>query len=133
MKKISLSNKKKLIAAVVIIGVVYAVAMVCIHLFVDALASVNKHILFFAVSLLFVVILLAIFLFDRFFGVMVTLKNFVDSVEKGSIDYSSVSFPESPWGEIGNKMISLYKQLETSKLQIIEEKDRNRKRNSKLS
>lgn len=133
MKKISLFNKKKLITAFAIVSVVYAVAMICIHLLVDGSAPVNRHILFFAVSLLFVVMLLAIFLFDRFFGVMTTLKNFVDSVEKGSIDYSSVSFPESAWGEIGNKMISLYKQLETSKLQIIEEKDRNRKMKQEMT
>ena len=133
MKKVSLSHKKKLMAAFAIVGVVYAVAMLCIHLFVSHLAPINRHILFFTASLFFIIILLAIFLFDRFFGVMTTLKNFVDLVEKGTIDYSLVNFPQSTWGEIGNKIISLYKQLETSKLQIIEEKDRNRKMKQEMT
>lgn len=133
MEKLSLTNKKKLMAVCLIIGVVYAMAMLGIHLFLSHSASINRHILYFTISLFFITILLAIFLFDRFFKVMTTLKSFVDSVEKGTIDYSLVSFPQSTWGEIGNKIISLYKQLETSKLQIIEEKDRNRKMKQEMT
>jgi signal transduction histidine kinase len=86
-----------------------------------------NDVLFYLASFLFFgTILIVLYFFDKFWGVMKTLKDFAASAEKGTVDYATVHFPDTYSGEVGNKIISLYKQLETSKRQIIEEKDRNR-------
>lgn len=97
------------------------------------LANIDNILLYIAVFVFFAAILLAIYFSDKFLGVMTTLKNFVASAEKGNVDYEAVHFPDTYSGEVGSKIISLYKQLEISKLQIIEEKDRNRKMKQEMT
>ena len=128
-----MSSKKKLLIYFILTFLVYISVLLLIHFILTDIDILNKRILYFAVSLFFVTILVIIFFYDRFWRVLATLKNFVDSVEKGTVDYASVCFPDTNSGEIGNKIISLYKQLETSKLQIIEEKDRNRKMKQEMT
>ena len=53
---------------------------------------------------------------------MTSLKKFVTSVEAGKIDYDAIEFPDTDSGEIGAKIISIYKQLEESKREIDIEK-----------
>ncbi len=95
--------------------------------------QLDNILLYVAAFLFFTSILLAIYFSDKFWGVMETLKKFAASAEKGTVDYNSVHFPDTDSGEIGSRIISLYKQLETSKLQIIEEKDRNRKMKQEMT
>lgn len=76
--------------------------------------------------LLIIALIWLLYKTEKFGHVMGTLKKFVSSVEKGNINYSSMNFPDSDSGIIGQKVISLYKQLETSKKQTDTERERNR-------
>ena len=81
----------------------------------------------YSIMLLFIITLFILLYFsDKFGKVMTSLKKFVTSVEAGKIDYDAIEFPDTDSGEIGAKIISIYKQLEESKREIDIEKDRNR-------
>ncbi|HOG19874.1 MAG TPA: HAMP domain-containing sensor histidine kinase [Salinivirgaceae bacterium] len=86
----------------------------------------DNILLYIIVFLFFITLLVLVIITDKFDNVMRTLINFVTDVEKGNIDYNKIHFPDTHSGEIGRKIISLYKQLEDSKLQTIHEKDKNR-------
>ena len=138
--------KRKIFFYGLIVVVLYAVVVVAIHLIYNHIYPLNSvsnednrwlspATIQMVVAFLFLVaILMAAYFSYRFFVVMHTLKNFVDSVEEGNVNYDTTAhFPDSYSGEVGNKIISLYKQLEESKLQIIEEKDRNRKMKQEMT
>lgn len=93
----------------------------------------DNILLYFVIFLFFITLLLLIFLADKFGKVMSMLSKFAAAAEKGNIDYDEVSFPDTASGEIGNKIISLYKQLEDSKLQTDKERERNRQLKQELS
>ncbi len=82
--------------------------------------------LYVVVFLFFITLLILVLMTDKFGNVMQTLTDFATDAEKGHVDYSNVHFPDTYSGEIGQKIISLYQQLEKSKEQTILEKDRNR-------
>ncbi len=82
--------------------------------------------LYVVVFLFFITLLILVLMTDKFGNVMQTLTDFATNAEKGHVDYSNVHFPDTYSGEIGQKIISLYQQLEKSKEQTILEKDRNR-------
>lgn len=93
------------------------------------------NILTYLTGVLFFAILMVVIIFSsgRIWPVMDTLKRFVNNAEHGNIDYTKVHFPHTPSGETGNKIVELYKQLENSKLQIIKEKDLNRKMKQEMT
>ncbi len=87
----------------------------------------RDSIILYILILMFVVTLFVLIYFtDRFGNVMSSLKKFVNAAEKGDINYNEISFPDTDSGEIGNKIIAIYKQLEESKRKIDREKERNR-------
>ena len=90
------------------------------------LLQTNKLLLYLSIFVFLVTLMILIYSTDKYWSVMRTLKNFTTAAENGDIDYNSVHFPDTDSGEIGNKMVSLYKELETSKQEIIREKDLNR-------
>ena len=93
------------------------------------------NILTYLTGVLFFVILMVVIILSsgRIWPVMDTLKRFVNTAEHGNIDYTKVHFPNTPSGETGNKIVELYKQLENSKLEIIKEKDLNRKMKQEMT
>ncbi|MBR5831968.1 MAG: hypothetical protein IKY79_05060 [Bacteroidales bacterium] len=146
MRKMRLLPKRKIFFYGLVVVVLYAVVVAGIHLFFNHVSSDNLAMdkdrgwlspttIQIAVAFLFLLaILLAGYFSYRFFVVMHTLKDFVDSVEKGNVNYdASTHFPDSYSGAVGSKIISLYKQLEESKQQIIAEKDRNRKMKQEMT
>ena len=86
----------------------------------------DNFLLYLVIVIFLVMMVRLLFISDKFGNVMETLKKFSANVEKGNIDYKEVRFPDTDSGEIGAKIISLYKQLEESKNQIYIEKDKNR-------
>ncbi|MDD2204874.1 MAG: HAMP domain-containing sensor histidine kinase [Bacteroidales bacterium] len=87
----------------------------------------TDSVLMYAALLLFLIaILMLLYTSDKFGKVMSTLKKFAANVEKGQVDYETVTFPDTDSGEIGSKIISIYRQLETSKQQTDFERDKNR-------
>lgn len=144
MKKKRLLPKRKIFFYAIVVIVLYATVVSVMHLLYNHIGTptaIDYDFCFSPASmqlviafLFLVAILLAVYFSYRFFVVMHTLKDFVDSVEKGNVDYDvTTHFPDSYSGEVGNKIISLYKQLEVSKQQIIEEKDRNRKMKQEMT
>lgn len=130
MKDKRLTYKQKTIiyfvAAIVAYTVVFAI-------FADW-GKASTFILYFAPLLIFTVILIIIgYTSDKLWSVMDILNKFVGDAEKGAPDYDTVRFPDTASGETGNKIISLYKQLENSKLEIIKEKDRNRQMKQEMT
>ena len=90
------------------------------------LLQTNNLLLYLSILVFLVTLVFLIYFTDKYWSVMSTLRKFTTSAENGEIDYNSVHFPDTDSGKIGNKMVSLYKELETSKQEIIREKDRNR-------
>ena len=87
----------------------------------------RDSIILYIIILMFVVTLFVLIYFtDKFGNVMSSLKKFVNSVEKGDMKYKDITFPDTDSGEIGNKIIAIYQQLEESKRNIDREKERNR-------
>lgn len=87
----------------------------------------RDSIILYIIILMFVTTLfILIYSTDKFGNVMSSLKKFVTSVEKGDMNYKSITFPDTDSGEIGNKIIAIYQQLEESKRKIDREKERNR-------
>ena len=56
---------------------------------------------------------------------MQSLKKFVSKAQNGELDYNNIEFPDTDSGIIGHDVIELYKQLENSKKEIENEKERN--------
>lgn len=86
----------------------------------------DNIILYIVIILFFITIIALIYMADKHGKVIQTLKGFITAVEKGEVDYNNVHFPDTKSGEIGSKIISIYKQLEDSKLETNREKDRNK-------
>ena len=87
----------------------------------------RDSIILYIIILMFVITLFILIYFtDKFGNVMSSLKKFVTAVEKGDIEYKNITFPDTDSGEIGNKVIAIYQQLEKSKQKIVQEKERNR-------
>lgn len=82
--------------------------------------------LYISIAILFLFLFWILYQSDKFNSVMKTLKRFASNAESGHIDYNAVKFPDTDSGEIGAKIISIYKQLENSKKQTYLEKDKNR-------
>lgn len=94
----------------------------------------KENIWMYTIILLFAATLFIIlFLTDKYSRVMTSLKKFVTSAEQNNPDYESIRFPNTDSGEIGAKVISIYKQLEESKRQIDIEKDRNRQMKQEMT
>jgi signal transduction histidine kinase len=80
-----------------------------------------------AIVLFFALLTAWVYQSDKFRKVMQILKQFATSIEEGNVDYTAVKFPDTTSGEIGSKIISIYKQLEQSKREIEKVNDRNKK------
>ena len=123
MKNKQLTYRQKTIIYFVAAFVAYTVVFA---IFADW-GTPATYILYFAPLIIFAIVLIIIgYTSDKLWSVMDILNKFVGDAEKGTPDYDTVRFPDTASGETGNKIISLYKQLENSKLEIIKEKDRNR-------
>ena len=87
----------------------------------------DNILLYIVLFLFFVVLLLLILKTEKFDSIMQSLSDFASAAENGNVDDQNVHLPNTPFGEISKKIISLYKQLENSKLQIIQEKENRQK------
>jgi len=93
----------------------------------------DSVLLYISIALLFLILLWILYQSDKFSTVMQTLKKFAADAESGHVDYNTVKFPDTDSGEIGARIISLYKQLEDSKKQTYLEKDKTRQMKQELT
>ena len=71
-----------------------------------------------------VAIVVLIYLSDRFGKSIEGLRHFIDSADRGLIDYDHITFPHSELGDIGSSIMKKYKQLEETGRQIAVERER---------
>ena len=77
------------------------------------------------VLLLFpVVIVLLLYLSDRFGKAIAGLRQFIESANRGLIDYDHIHFPKTELGDIGSAILEKYRQLEDSNRIIAMERER---------
>ncbi len=85
-----------------------------------------ENLLMYSITLLMIIILLLLLYHtDKYGRTMQSLKKFVSKAQNGELDYNNIKFPDTDFGTIGNNVMELYKQLEDSKKEIENERERN--------
>lgn len=80
--------------------------------------------LWFVLMLFPIALVLLIYISDRFGKAVSGLRNFMNSADRGLVDYERITFPQSELGKLGEKIMQKYKQLEDSSCQIALERER---------
>lgn len=80
--------------------------------------------LWFVLMLFPIALVLLIYISDRFGKAVSGLRNFMNSADRGLVDYERITFPQSELGKLGEKIMRKYKQLEDSSRQIALERER---------
>ncbi len=80
--------------------------------------------LWFALMLFPVLLVLIIQVADRFGKSVAGLRSFINSAERGLVDYGHIVLPHSELGDIGRAIVEKYRQLEESKQQTELERER---------
>ena len=80
--------------------------------------------LWFVLILFPVVLVLLIYISDRFGKAVSGLKDFMRSADRGLVDYDRIEFPHSELGDIGRDIMEKYRELEKSNTVIANERER---------
>lgn len=81
------------------------------------------RIVFFFILFLLPVAIVGVFYTARRFGKSIeNLKKFVDSAENGLVDYNLIEFPDTELGNIGRKVVGVYRKAEQRREEVEEEK-----------
>lgn len=80
--------------------------------------------LWFVVMLFPIILVVLIYIADRFGKSVNGLRHFIDSAERGLVDYDHISLPHSELGDIGTAIVQKYKQLEDSNRLTAQERER---------
>lgn len=79
---------------------------------------------YFILVLFFLAIVTMLYLSDRFSNAITSLNEFVKSIEKKNPNYDKINFPDTELGEIGHRIVKLYKELEEQEQQIQLEREK---------
>ena len=85
---------------------------------------VSNIFLWFTLLIFPIVIVALIYISGRFGRAIAGLQHFVDSAERGLMDYGSISFPHNELGDIASKVLRMYQDLEQKTLQVGLERER---------
>lgn len=80
--------------------------------------------LWFVLMLFPIALVFLIYISDRFGKAVSGLRNFMQSADRGLIDYEHISFPRSELGDLGRTIMEKYRQLEVSGKIISDERER---------
>lgn len=80
--------------------------------------------LWFALLVFALMMLVLIRVSDHFGRALVSLRHFIQSADRGLIDYGHIEFPHTELGDIGRSIMLKYKQLEATGRQIAAERER---------
>lgn len=80
--------------------------------------------LWFVLALFPLAFITLFYLSNRFGKTVVLLRHFIQSAEKGLVDYDRIEFPHSELGDVGSKILNKYKELEESNHLIAKERER---------
>lgn len=78
----------------------------------------------FALLVFALMMLVLIRVSDHFGRALVSLRHFIQSADRGLIDYAHIEFPHTEFGDIGRSIMLKYKQLEATGRQIAAERER---------
>lgn len=91
---------------------------------VQSFMKADNIFLWFVLMLFPVVLVVLINISDRFGKAVSGLKHFVDSANRGLVDYSLISFPHTELGDIGRSITEKYKELESKGREIALQRER---------
>ena len=91
---------------------------------VQTFMKANNMFLWFVLMLFPVVLVLLIYISDRFGKAITGLKQFMRSADRGLVDYDHIEFPRSDLGDVARGIMAKYRQLEESNRTIANERER---------
>lgn len=91
-----------------------------IHTFLKA----DNIFLWFVLIIFPIVIVVLIYFSDKFGKAIAGLRHFIDSADRGLVDYAHITFPHTELGDISRSIMQKYKQLEESGRQVATERER---------
>lgn len=91
-----------------------------IHTFLKA----DNIFLWFVLFIFPIVLVMLIYISDRFGKAVAGLRHFIDSADRGLVDYAHITFPQTELGDISRSIMQKYKQLEESGRQVAAERER---------
>lgn len=104
-------------------GVVVRVALPYTETVQNFMKADNVY-LWFALLVFALMMLVLIRVSDHFGRALVSLRHFIQSADRGLIDYAHIEFPHTELGDIGRSIMLKYKQLEATGRQIAAERER---------
>ena len=91
---------------------------------VQTFMKADNMFLWFVLMLFPVVLVLLIYISDRFGKAVTGLKQFMRSADRGLVDYDHIEFPRSDLGDVARGIMAKYRQLEESNRTIANERER---------
>jgi len=91
---------------------------------VRGLMKADNVFLWFVLMLFPVVVVSLLYLSDRMGKAVTSLRTFMQSADKGLVDYDAITFPHSELGDLGRSIMEKYKQLESFSKQMNTERER---------
>ncbi|MBO5699270.1 MAG: hypothetical protein J6R79_04625 [Bacteroidaceae bacterium] len=108
----------------------YPNCIICLSLPYDAtiqnMLKPDNIFIWFSLLIIPIVLVLLIQLSDHFGKSVTMLRLFVESAERGLIDYKHINFPDSELGRIGKTILGKYKQLEETHRAMLKEKEKRK-------
>ena len=86
----------------------------------------DNMLLWFVVGLFPFVLVALVYTADRFGKSIESLRTFVDSAERGLVDYDHIQFPSGELGRMGRKVVDTYRRAEEGRIAVEKEKEKKR-------
>ena len=93
---------------------------------VENLLKPDNVFLWFALLVFPIVLVLLIYVSDHFGKSITMLRRFIDSAERGLVDYDHIHFPDGELGQISHTILEKYKMLEDSHRAVLQEREKRR-------
>ena len=93
---------------------------------VENLLKADNVFLWFVLLVFPIVLVLLIYISDHFGKSITMLRRFIDSAERGLVDYEHLKFPNNELGQISRTILEKYKQLEDSHKAVLKEREKRK-------
>ena len=93
---------------------------------VENLLKADNVFLWFVLMVFPIVLVLLIYVSDHFGKSITMLRRFIDSAERGLVDYNHIHFPDGELGQISRTILEKYKLLEDSHRAVLQEREKRR-------
>lgn len=93
---------------------------------VENLLKADNVFLWFVLLVFPIVLVLLIYISDHFGKSITMLRRFIDSAERGLVDYNHFHFPDGELGQISRTILEKYKLLEDSHKDILQEREKRK-------